>query len=142
MAKKRIVNKKEASLPAGIGIGLAVSIVITLLTAGVLAYLISNETLQESAIGAGALIIQLISAAGGGITAYSLIKRQRVLVCGILALCYFLVLLGMTALIFGGQYRGVGSAILAVLGGGILAVLPGIIAGSKTRKGPKRKAFR
>ena len=142
MAKKRIVNKKEASLPAGIGIGLAVSIVITLLAAGVLAYLISNETLQESAIGAGALIIQLISTAGGGITAYSLIKRQRVLVCGILALCYFLVLLGMTALIFGGQYRGVGSAILAVLGGGILAVLPGIIAGSKTRKGPKRKAFR
>lgn len=142
MAVKMKLNEKSLSMPAGIGLGVLLSFVIVLIGAGVLAYFISNESIGEDSIGAGCTVILLLSSAVGALLAAGLTKRQRLITCGITVLCNFLMLLGMTAMFFGGQYDRVGVTALAVLGGGIVSVMPAFLKGKTGRKPVKIKGFR
>lgn len=132
------IRKSAMPAAAGIGIGLGVSVIVTLVGASLLSYLILRETVGENGVGYGSMGIQAVSAAAGALTASKLVKRRRLVICGILASAYFVLLLSMTALFFDGQYSGVGSTAAMVLLGAAAAALPAVIGkgSGKRRKIP------
>ena len=142
MASKKITSNKDKGLPQALIIGLLTGIVVSLAGVSLLAYLIESESIDISGMKAGCIVIHLVGAALSGLAAYSVMKRQRVIVCAISTLCYFLMQVGMTAMFFGGQYQGIGAGILAIVGGGVLSILPGFISRGSGGKRLKMKAFR
>ena len=116
---------KTIGIPAGIAIGTLISLVVSIVGAAVSAWLVSSEKIGEGGIGYASLIIVALATVGGAWFSVSMIKRLRLQMCMLSGACYFLCLLGMTALFFGGQYQGIGSVAIAVIcGSGIVALAP------------------
>ncbi len=140
-----VVNQKPtgraASMPAGLAIGAAVSLGITLVFAAVLAKLVDMEKLPWENIGYGIIALLLSASFSGAMTAYAKVKRQRIPVCLISGAIYFGMLLSITALFFGGQYEAVGVTALLVLGGSAAAGLLGLRTG-ESRKHHKIRPVR
>lgn len=134
MVTNRKPTGRASSMPAGLLFGAAVSMTITLLSAAVLAKLTAAEVIEESRIGYGVMIMLLAASFVGAMGAYFKIKRQRLAVCALSGVIYFLMLLCITALFFGGQYEAVGVTGALVLGGSLTA---GIL-GSVPKRGGKR----
>lgn len=129
---------RAMTLPGGSLAGAFCALMWTLAAAGILSWLIQKEYLSENAVGYGSMIILLSASVIGGIAAQKKVKRRR-LACGLLSgLEYFLMLLAMTALFFGGQYRGFGVTALLVFGGSGASVFFGM-EGERRRGGRKRK---
>lgn len=135
-----VLNQKPtgraSSMPTGLLFGAMVSLGITLLAAALIAKLVSAEYIEESGIGYGIMAALLGASFAGALLASGKIKRQRLLVCALSGLLYFLILLGITALFFGGQYEAVGVTGILVMGGALLAALTG---GGASRGGKRRK---
>ena len=113
------------SLPGGLAFGALISVAITLLCAALCAAMISAETLPEQSLGYASLVILFLAALGGATAGAGKAKGKRLYVCLIVAGIYMLVLFGMTALFFGGQYSGVGVTALVLLSGAIVAAMTG-----------------
>ena len=110
-------------MPGGAALGVGVSISITVLGAMLLAWLIVSERMAETAVGYGAMLILVLSSFLGSLIGCAVIKRRRLMVCGICMAGYYLGLI-MIALLFGGEFQGMGvTALFVALGGGITAVL-------------------
>ena len=135
MATKRKANGRAMTLPAGVGIGTLAALGWTLMACAVLAKLIDLERLPEDAVGYGAMVILLVAGFLGAVTAYAKVKGKRLQVSLITAAAYYLSLLSMTALFFGGQYAGMGVTALVILAGSGVAILLGL-------KEPSRKKGR
>ncbi len=121
------------SIPSGIAVGLGVSLAVTLLGAAVTASLLSKEMMTQLGLGYGAMITLLAASAAGGFTAWRMIRHRRLLVCGIHGAGYLALLLGVTALLFGGGYQGIGVTAAVILAGdGVVAWMG--LKGEKTRK--------
>jgi putative membrane protein (TIGR04086 family) len=132
MAKKQ--GGKAIAMPVGIALGIMVAVVITLLGAILLTSLIAGEKMELEALGYGIMAIQFLGGIIGAVTAMLAIKRQKMQVCLLTGLGYFLVLLASNALFFGGQYEGVLTTGLILLAGcGITAIL-----GSREARGRNR----
>lgn len=138
MAKNVKQSGRAVSMPAGLLLGAIISIVWTILGAMGLAKMIDNETLGENMVGYGAVIILISAAFIGALVADRRIKHRHILVCGISAGIYYLLLLSITALFFGGQYKGMGVTGLLVLAGSTAALLLGKGKGS----GKKKKSYK
>lgn len=124
MISKRKVNGKTQTIPMGIGLGLLMSLIVTLVGAAISAYLIITEKIGETSIGYGSMVILVAAAALGSWVATSSIGRRRLMVCGIFSAAYYMLLLGTTAMFFGGQYEGMGiTAIMILIGSGIVLLL-------------------
>ncbi len=136
-----IKRGRRMPIAGAIGIGVAVSFVVTLIGAAVLATLVGKGTLPEGGIGGGAMVILVICTAAGAVVASLLFPGKRLVVCGLTALGYYLSLLALTALIFGGQYQGMGVTALMILLGAVLTVLPALL-GKGRKKGPKIPSYR
>ena len=127
---KMVANQNErgtaASVPVGLATGLGISLLLTVIMAALTAWLEGEGVIQDTAIGYGAMLTLLVSALFGALTAAGKIKRQRAIMCAASGLCYFLSLICITALFFGGQYEGVGVSALLILGASAAAIfLPG-----------------
>ena len=123
MTVNQKVTGTAVSMPAGIALGCAVSLLITIAGSGLVAKLISDEIMPQTAIGYGAMIILLAaSTIGASISAWK-IKRLRLQVCLLSGVAYYAALLCITALFFGGQYQGMGVTALVVLAGTGVAIL-------------------
>ena len=138
MVLKHRPGSRALSMPAGLAVGTAISIGTTILLAAVLAKLIVMQLIEETRIGYGVLCILLISSYAGAWTAFSKIKRQRMLVCLLAGIVYLAVLLAATALLFGGQFEAVGVTALLVLGGSVTA---GLLGAREKRGGKGRKRY-
>lgn len=124
MVANRKVSGRAKSIPAGLGIGLAISMVITLFGSLIIAILLDSQNMQEQSIGYGSMVLLLLSSAAGAVTAATTVKRQLLPVCMLSGSCYYAALLAITALFFGGQYQGMGVTALMILAGcGTVAVI-------------------
>ena len=123
MTINRKVTGTAASMPMGIGIGCGVSMILTVLGAGVAAKLIAVEILQETAIGYGAMAIILLASICGSMIAVKKVKKRKLQVSLMVGSGYYLSLLAMTALFFGGQYQGMWVTALLVLAGSGTTIL-------------------
>ena len=137
-----VVNRKPTgramSIPGGLAVGILFSMAVTLVLTAVLAKLVEAETVPQGKIGHGVMVILVLSAFVGALSAFSRIKRQRLMVCGLSGVVYFGVLMSMTALFFGGQYSSVGVTALLILLGSAAAALLGL----KKGRGVKRKRIK
>jgi len=134
-------NGRTSSIPAGLAVGAAVNIVITGMLTALLAILLDRETIAWEAVGYGILIMIMLSTFLGAVTAYSRIRRQRLLVCLMSGAVYFAMLLSVTALFFGGQYEAVAVTALLVAGGTGCAALPGLGQGRGGRNRRRMKRY-
>jgi putative membrane protein (TIGR04086 family) len=129
---------RAMSMPAGVSVGMAVSLVITLVGAFVLGWLINQETLAINSVGYGAMVILLAASFLGALTAKVRIKHRYLVVCLLTGVGYYLVLLGITAMFFGGQYRGMGVTLALVLAGSGAAGLLSIKKKKSITKGYRK----
>lgn len=140
MVANRKVTGAASAMPVGLAVGLGVSLGTTLLGCAVLAWLIGRETVPQSGIGYGSLVILLTASLLGAGVACGRVKRRRMLVCTLSGLCYFASLVCMTALFFGGQYQGMGVTALVILAGSLCIGLLGLRGeGSRNRRRRKTR---
>lgn len=118
MRKKEFRNS-EKSIPVAICAGTVISFVSMIIGVMIITLLLSNETIAEAVIGYAVLLTTLISVVVGTVVTVLLVK-SRVFV---LSLCtssaFFLLLLALTAMFFGGQYSGVPATLLVIIGGSV-----------------------
>lgn len=126
MVANRKPTGRAVSIPAGLTLGCISALLWTMAGVMLIAKLIDSEVIQETAIGYGASAILITASLLSSVLAFHKIKRQRVLICMAAGGTYFLSLLGITALFFGGQYQAVGVTAALVLAGSGTAVLLGV----------------
>ena len=123
MTVNRKVTGTAVSVPMGIGIGCGISMILTLLGAGIVAKMISEEILRETAIGYGAMAIILLSSILGSAIAVYKVKKRKLQVSLLVGGGYYLLLLAMTALFFGGRYQGMWVTALLIFAGSGAVIL-------------------
>ena len=125
MYRKKNTMGTAMGIPVGLALALVASLVVTLAGAALTALLVSSEKIGEGAIGYAAMMILALASVLGAWVAVLLIKRLRLQVAMLFGGCYYLMLLAMTALLFGGQYQGMGTtAIIVLAGSALIAFLP------------------
>ena len=135
-----MVTKQKAKFdigkfPKGVGIGIIVSIIVTLLGAAIGAWLLASEKIGEGSCGYICVCTLLLSGILGSWIAASVVGEKRLLTCILAGTGYLLSLLAITALFFGGVYSGAGEGALLILGASISAALLGL----KQNKKPNRR---
>lgn len=139
MVRNQKMTGRAVSMPAGVFNGAVISLVITILGSAITAKLLDTGKMREEMIGYVIMVILMAASFVGALVSKTRIKRQKLLACGLAGAVYFLELMGITALFFGGQYEAVGVTGSLVIGGSLLASL----CGSHTdRVGKRRKAVR
>lgn len=127
---------RAMTLPGGLAVGLGVSMFVTVAATLILTKLVLGERMQMQNIGYGILILLIAASFLGAMVAQGRVKHRRLLVCILSGVVYYCVLLGSTALFFGGQYSAVGvTGLLVLAGSGAAALLEaGKGSGRKTRR--------
>lgn len=134
IAKRR--TGTTTTIPAGIGVGILMSIAVTLMGVACIAWLLNTERLPEERIGYAAMVVLALGTFAGSWTAVYRTKRLRLQVSLLSGSSYFLLLLAITALFFGGRYQGVGTWLIIIM---IVSVAVAFLAGRKTEH---RKHYR
>ena len=127
---------KAVSMPLGLSIGLLYSILVLAAGIAVSAKLIESEIMEQAHMGYGILVTLMASAWIGAMAASHKIKRRRLAVCMLSGILLLGTLLAANALLFGGNYRGVGESGMLILCGSTLAVFSDL-----QKKGRKRKVY-
>lgn len=129
------VTGKASSVPGGLAIGWGCSMVVTLIGSMIVAAMLDRRIMDMDSIGYGTMLILLLASMFGAAFAVHRIKKQRMMVSMLAGIAYYLTLLAVTALFFGGQYEGMAVTGLVVLGGSMAAALIGL----RQKRGPARK---
>ncbi len=120
---KKRMGKATSSIPLGLGCSVLVSMTVTLLAAVVMTFLIAGEYMQEAAMPTGAAIAMLLASIAGSLTVIIKIGQKTLWMCLASGAIYYLCLLAMTAMFFGGQYAQMGVSGVAVLIGSAVVIL-------------------
>lgn len=129
------LQRRAASTPAGLALGLIVSTAVLGAVLTVTAKLVQSEIIPEEKIGYGILMALLAASFLGAMTSAMTIQRRRGLMCLLSGLLLWLALLSATALFFGGQFRSVGVTGFLIMGG----VSAGALIQTREKKGSRRK---
>ena len=135
MALKPSTQKKNGNIAKGIGIGLVVSLLCTVLGSAIAAWVLATEKIGEGSVGYVAVILLLLSSMFGALASSTCIQQKRLPVCLLSGGVYLLLLFGINVLFFQGAYRGVGESALVILAG----VLSVAVLGLKGDKRPKKQ---
>lgn len=133
---------KTMSMPAGIITGGVTGIAGTVACAVLAGKLLNKEWISIEAVGPAAMAIMLLCSFAAAQMAWIQVKRQRAAVCLGAGGAYYTMLLGMTALFFGGQYSGMGIAGALVLAGSGSVVLLGMYRKTPGTQRKYRKRIR
>lgn len=136
MVRTKINTGKAASIPGGLALGAGVSVAVTLVLSAIIAKLVQMEALRQDKIGYAVMVLLITASSLGAAIAQGKVKHQRVLVCMLSGLIYYVILICITALFFGGQYTGFGVTGLLILGG---AGTTALLSGRRKGRGGKRK---
>ena len=130
---KQIKIDNKISYGAGIGAGMLVSILTTLLLTAIGAWLIDRGSVNETSINVMVIVIHFISAVFGAWAAYALLKKRRLIVCTGTGVAYAILMICLTALFFGGQYSGITETVVSSTLGGLAVGLLGVLENKHTR---------
>lgn len=114
---------RAVPMPAGLLTGILSSLALTLAGAATIAKLMDMEIMKQQQTGYAVMVLLIAASWLGSWVSFRKIKRQKVRVCLMSGICFYGILLMMTALFFGGQYDGAGETALLVLCGSLLAIL-------------------
>ena len=133
---------KAASIPAGILTGGITGLAISVAGAMLAGKMLDLEWIPMTSIGYLAMVILLVSAYTASQSAWARVKHKRAAVSMGAGGSYYLMLLAVTALFFGGQYTGMGVTALLVLAGSGSSVLIGLYRKQPGNRGKYRKQIR
>ena len=119
----KIRTGKAASIPAGLGISLSVNMMLTAIMIAILTVLLSKNTIAWENTGYWIMGTLLLSSFLGGKAAIAAIKTQRYLISLMSGLLYWMMLICITALFFGGQYSSVLETGALILAGSVTSAL-------------------
>ena len=142
MITKQRATGRALSIPAGIGLGVLAGVGVTLVGAGFLAWLMAQERLQSEGVGYAIIVVLLVASSLGALVAAGKIKRLRVQMCLLSGAVYYLVLLMITALFFGGKYQGMGVTAMVVLIGCGAASLTSLSNRKSTKTKIRKMGYR
>lgn len=122
--RRRSSNRTSWPLPTGVLFGVVISLAVTIIEAVLCAWLMNGEKITQETF--GILTPWLLALAGwiGAMCGFRKVGRQRLVVCMVSTLGFWLVLLAIPALIFDGAYQRVGMCAACILLGGLAAALP------------------
>ena len=123
MVSERKLTGRATSISAGVALGAGVSIVTTIIICAVCAHLITKEIIGQTHMGYCVILAMLTATILGGMTASGKVKRRKPIICLLSGGSYFTVLIAITALFFGGRYRGMGITFLVILIGSCASAL-------------------
>lgn len=139
MIRKHISTGRALSMPAGLATGLTIGLATTLILSAILAKLVSIEKVKWGSVGYGIMIILLITSAIDSKATCFMIKRRKLIGCLLAGLLYWLSLIMITALFFGGQYDGMGvTGVVVFCGSAIVCLLES--RGEKGKKANTRRS--
>lgn len=136
---KRKNGAKNFSLPIGVLIGVAVSVVLMLLLAVIGASMINGDRLEISSLKWFVIIVWAVSAFIGTITAVALVKNKLAIVAGITSASIILILLCSAMLFFDGISGKMLTGIAVILAGGFGAGLLMLRSGRANKKKKNRR---
>lgn len=135
MTTTKKVQGTAISIPAGVALGASVSLLLTCMLAVLLTWQLLDGRIEEKILGYALMGIHLIASFAGSSFSAAKTKRRRMLVCCITGAVYFLIMIGITAVLFGGNYQGTGvTGVLVMLG----SVASGMLGLTRSRHGQKR----
>ena len=134
------LTARAVSIPAGLFFGVGTGLGVTAIGAGAAAWAVLRGIIPETGVGYCAMVILLLASAAGASVAAGTIQRLRAQMCLAAGGGYYLCLLAVTALFFGGQFDGMGVTALMVLCGSVLVIL--LAPGGKNRAGCRRRKKR
>ena len=123
MTINRKVTGTASAVPTGMAMGVMTAMAIMLTGTLTASIMIHKEILQWDQSGYAVMLILILSSWIGTSVAARKIKRRRLLSCAVSGGIYYLILLAMTGLFFGGKYSGVGETGLLILCGSTLGFL-------------------
>lgn len=115
------------SMPIGIMWGTFVSLLTTCSCAALLSWLILNGKIDHHILGYLIMGVLISASILGAITAGNMTKRRRMLVCCITGISYFLSMLGITALFFGGNFQGAEVGGCLIITGSMIVGMVGVL---------------
>jgi hypothetical protein len=142
LAGKKKQTGRAAVTPVGIGFGVISALFITVLGAVGLTALIAGEHMSVATFGYGVMVILLVAAVVGAGVAMLLVKHRKLLISLLTGAAYYLVLLSLNAMFFGGQYEGALTTGLLILGGSGVAAIIGSREGKPLKRKHKILAYR
>ena len=142
MTANQKVTGRALSMPGGLMLGTGVSLGFTLLLSGILAKLVNSEKLPWEQIGYGIMALLFLSSITGAFAASSAVKRRKLAVCLSSGILYWVSLLAITALFFGGQYHGLGATAATIFCGCGVVYLLGMRRGEGRKRGARKKKYR
>ena len=128
----------STSVSKGMLCGVGVAVTMVLAGSVLLAWLLASEVINWEISGYGIMGILSIAAFLGGIVACAMIKRKRIQMSVLFGVLFWGVLLGITMLLFGGNYEGVMVTGCLIMASSISA---GLTSG-EYGKGKRRKKIR
>ena len=130
------VRGRAMTIPGGLAYSGLLSLGSTILLSSITAVSLEKGLLPYEKSGYAVMMILFLVTVMGGVISANRIKHQILAVCLASGFMYFLILLSITALFYGGQYCGVGESSIIIAAGTVFA---SFISLKKTSwKGKKR----
>ena len=123
MKKNSRGSGRAMTVPGGLAYSGMQSLGLTILLSGMTALSLHKGFLPIEKSGYVVMMILFFVAVTGGITTAYRIKHQILAVCIASGIVYFLILLSITAIFFGGQYCGVGETGIVIAAGTLTAAV-------------------
>ena len=114
---------RALSVPMGLGMSLILTATLTITATGIIAHLINHEMIKWAQVGFWIMTILFTTSFMGGKVAIHAIKTQRFLVSFMSGALYWMFLLCITALLFGGNYGSIWETGALIIAGSITAAL-------------------
>lgn len=128
------------SVPISITVGTALCVALSLIGALCIAMLLEGESIEETTLGYGVMLVTLLSSFAGSFVALKMSKKYQLPIAIGVGAAYYAVMLAMTALVFDGRYRGLGVTALIITGSCSCAIL--LQGRPKNRNGNRIKKYR
>ena len=130
------VSGTAVSIPVGIALGVMLSLAVTCAMTVAASWLVLDGKIDEKLLGYLVIGILVTASAAGALLAALRIKRRWVMICLVTATVFYLLLLAVTAVLFGGNYQGIGVSGLWILVGALTSGALGLL-----KKGTKKKRY-
>lgn len=115
--------KQAMSVPVGVALGAACSLVITMVICGIFAKLIDGEVISPNSMDYGGTAALLCGSISGAWLTLRKTRQKPLLICTLAGVVYFLILLALHAILSAGEIRGVGVTAILVASGSIVPAL-------------------
>ena len=126
MVTSKKVKGRAVPMFVGVGAGVVTMLVITILLAAVVSTMVLTGRIAEVNIGYYVMGILLLGSITGALVSVLKIKRRSMMVCCVTGGIFYLILLLVTFLCFGGSYQGVGVSGIMILTGSLVSGVLGL----------------